>query len=294
MEELKAFWSDALDKIPRSIGITDIVEIIILAVVGYQVILWFRDRQAWTLLKGIAILMAFYLLAVFFKLNTIVWLVNAAINYIIIAFVVIFQPEIRKAVEQLGRKRLFSHILTFDNGRIEENYITDRTINEIARAAYELGKTKTGALIVIQKDMSLAEYERTGIEVDAIVTSQLLINIFEHNTPLHDGAVIVRGNRVTAATCYLPLSDNTSISKELGTRQRAGIGISEVTDSYTVIVSEETGATSLAAEGVLKRNLDSDTLKAELARIRPEEGNSRKKGIKLWKGRLKSEKNSDK
>ena len=136
-----------------------------------------------------------------------------------------------------------------------EQLFSDRTMNEIIRGCEEMARAKTGALIVIEQNDNLSEYERTGIEVDALVTSQLLINIFEKNTPLHDGAVIVRGDRVTAATCYLPLSDNMRLSKELGTRHRAGVGISEVTDSLTIIVSEETGRISLAYRGSLERGV---------------------------------------
>ena len=131
----------------------------------------------------------------------------------------------------------------------------------------EMSKVKTGALIVIEREQSLADYERTGIDVDAIISSQLLINIFEHNTPLHDGAVIVRGNRVTSATCYLPLSDRANISKELGTRHRAGVGISEAADSITVIVSEQTGKISVAVDGELERNFDGEKLKNRLLEL---------------------------
>ena len=150
-----------------------------------------------------------------------------------------FQPEIRKVLEQLGEKRFISNLLPLDSVRTVQELFSDKTVNELVKATAEMAKAKTGALIVIEKRETLEEYERTGIRVDALVSSQLLINIFEHNTPLHDGAVVVRGDRITAATCYLPLSDNMSLSKELGTRHRAGVGISEVTDSFTIIVSEE-------------------------------------------------------
>ena len=150
-----------------------------------------------------------------------------------------------------------------------------------------MGKVKTGALIVIQNEQPLNEYERTGIDVDGIVSSQLLINIFEHNTPLHDGAVIVRENRVTAATCYLPLSDNMALSKELGTRHRAGVGISEATDSMTVIVSEETGKISVAFLGELSRGLDAEKLREKLRSIQNKAPEEKKR--KLWKGRSKVE-----
>ena len=147
----------------------------------------------------------------------------------------------------------------------------------------EMGKVKTGALIVIEHEQPLKEYERTGIDVDGIISSQLLINIFEHNTPLHDGAVIVRGNRVVSATCYLPLSDNMALSKDLGTRHRAGVGISEVTDSLTVIVSEETGKISVAYGGELERNLDAARLKERLLEIQDKPVEEKKR--KLWKGK---------
>ena len=206
------------------------------------------------------------------------------------AVVVILQPELRKAIEELGRKNIISSILPFEVGRsLEEGRFSDKTINEITKACVEMGKARTGALIVVEKEQSLAEYERTGIDVDGIVTSQLLINIFEHNTPLHDGAVIVRGNRVTSATCYLPLSDNTQLSKELGTRHRAGVGISEATDSLTIIVSEETGKISVAYEGKLERNLDGDALKERLRAVQNKPVEENRKRI-LWKGRSKSEK----
>lgn len=155
-----------------------------------------------------------------------------------------------------------------------------------------MGKTKTGALIVMERTVALNEFERTGIALDSLVSSQLLINIFEHNTPLHDGAVIVRGDRITAATCYLPLSDNMKLSKELGTRHRAAVGISEVTDSVTVIVSEETGKVSVAVEGEIIRSVDGETLKRYL--MDSENGSTaRGKKIKLWKGRRKNERKAD-
>lgn len=277
---------------PATIRITDVVEIIILAVLIYYIVLWVRNTKAWTLLKGVGVLLAFYATAVAFELNTITWLINQTINVILIAGVVIFQPELRKAVEQLGRKNFFTRF-TFDNGKLEDNSFTEKTVNEIARAAFELSKTKTGALMVIEREISLAEFERTGIELDAILTSQMLINIFEHNTPLHDGAAIIRGNRITAATCYLPLSDSTVISKDLGTRHRAGIGVSEETDSFTVIVSEETGAVSLAYEGQLLHDLTMEELKTELNKLRSEKPAAKVRKM-LWKGKVKSERSADK
>ena len=152
----------------------------------------------------------------------------------------------------------------FDFGKVEENKFSDHTIDELIKACYAMGKVKTGALIVIEDEILLNEYVRTGIDIDAIISSQLLINIFEKNTPLHDGAVIVRGDRVVSATCYLPLSDSMTLSKDLGTRHRAAVGISEVSDSLTIVVSEETGKVSIAMRGQIYRNVNADFLRGKL------------------------------
>lgn len=269
---------------------TDVAEIIILSFLLYQILIWIKNTRAWSLLKGILVIAVFILVAAYFEMSTILWIVQNMFGVAVTAVVVILQPELRKAMDELGRKNIISSIVPFELGKNPgEGRFSDKTINEITKACVEMGKVKTGALIVVQQDQSLDEYERTGIDVDGIVTSQLLINIFEHNTPLHDGAVIVRGNRVVSATCYLPLSDNMALSKDLGTRHRAGVGISEVTDSLTVIVSEETGKISVAYGGKLERSLSGEGLKEKLKMIqnKPEE-ESRKR--LLWKGRSKSEK----
>ena len=266
---------------------TDVVEVFIIAFLLYHIMLWIKNTRAWALLKGLLVIGAFVLIAVFFKMNTILWIVTNLFSIAAIAIVVVLQPELRKALEELGRKNLFSSILTFDSSKADGGRLSDRTINEIVKASVEMGKVKTGALIVMQSDQPLNEYERTGMDVDGIVSSQLLINIFEHNTPLHDGAVIVRENRVTAATCYLPLSDNMALSKDLGTRHRAGVGISEATDSMTVIVSEETGKISVAFLGELSRGLDAEKLREKLRSIQNKAPEEKKR--KLWKGRSKVE-----
>ncbi|MEE0513836.1 MAG: diadenylate cyclase CdaA [Lachnospiraceae bacterium] len=254
------FWINRPD-----VTVTDIVEILIIAFLLYHILVWFKTTRAWTLFKGILVILVFILLAAIFQMNTILWIADKTINVGIIAILVIFQPEMRKALEQLGRKRFISTLFSFDNGKNMVERYSERTVNEMVKACYEMGKVKTGALIVIENDVQLGEYERTGIELDSILSSQLLINIFEKNTPLHDGAIIVRGNRVVAATCYLPLSDNLALSKDLGTRHRAAVGISEVSDSMTIVVSEETGKVSLAVEGELYRNIDEEFLKKKLS-----------------------------
>ncbi len=246
-----------------TIRFSDILEVFIIAFLVYHILVWARNTRLWSLLKGVIVILVFILVCALLNMSTILWIVERVFSIAIIAMVVILQPELRKALEELGRKNFFSNVLSLGDVKSEGRF-SDKTLNEITRACVEMAKVRTGALIVIEQNHPLTEYERTGIDVDAIVTSQLLINIFEHNTPLHDGAVIVRGDRITSATCYLPLSDNMGIGKELGTRHRAGIGVSEATDCFVIIVSEETGKISVAYEGELERALDSDRLRERL------------------------------
>ena len=267
------------------------LEIAIIAFVVYEVLVWIKNTRAWTLLKGILFICAFAFAAAVLELDTILWLLGKASYIAITALLIIFQPELRRALEQLGSKNVFTGLFANDDGKVKESF-SEKTINELTRACFEMGKVKTGALMVIEMGTSLGDVERTGIEVDGIITSQLLINIFEHNTPLHDGAVVIRGNRVTAATCYLPLSDNMDISKDLGTRHRAAVGISEVSDSLTLVVSEETGRVSVATGGRLLRISDAEELRGILARaVRQEEASSGR--FKIWKGRRKNERKAD-
>lgn len=248
-------------------NLIDVLEIVIIAFVLYHIILWVRKTRAWTLLKGIALLVLCYLMAYFLNMSAILWIFNRTFAIGITALAVVFQPELRKALEELGRRNFVTSLIPFDDSKDKEVRFSDRSINEIVRATVELAKVKTGALIILEKDISLAEYERTGITIDSAISSQLLMNIFEHNTPLHDGAVIIRNDRIVSATCYLPLSDNLGLSKELGTRHRAGVGISEVSDSTTIIVSEETGKISVAIRGKLLRNVDGELLKKKLGEL---------------------------
>ena len=267
----------------------DVAEILIIAVLLYYTLVWMKTTRAWILLKGLIVILAFLLLAYFFRMTTILWMAQNVLGFAVTALIVVLQPELRKALEELGKKNIISSVLPFDNSHRVNEEFSEKTINEITKACVEMGKVRTGALIVIEQKVSLRDYERTGIDVDGIVTSQLLINIFEHNTPLHDGAVIIQGNRVVSATCYLPLSDNLGLSKELGTRHRAGVGISEITDSLTIIVSEETGKISVAYEGELERNLDADSLRDRMHKIlnNPVEEH---KNLRIWKGRSRDKK----
>lgn len=266
---------------------TDIIEIILLAFIIYHLVKWVKNTRAWALVKGIVVIMVFWLFAVIFELNVILWIISNTISVGIIAVIIVFQPEFRKALEQLGQRNIVKSILYFDDSRDKNERFSDATVDGLIRATFELAKTKTGALIVIEQTTPLHEYEHTGIMIDSLISSELLINIFEHNTPLHDGAVILRRERIVAATCYLPLSDNMQLSKELGTRHRAALGISEVSDSITIVVSEETGKVSIAKAGKLIRNVDGDYLRAKLEDAQGKTTEVKK--LKLWRGRIKNE-----
>lgn len=277
-----------------TINVIDVIEIILISFFVYQFMVWIKFTRAYTLLKGILVICGFLVIAYIFKMNTILWIASNLAGALITAIVVIFQPELRKVVEQLGQKKIMAALIPFDSGKEVRERFTDKTVNELIKACFDMAEVKTGALLVIEQEIRLDEYVRTGINLDAIITSQLLINIFEHNTPLHDGAVIVKQNRIVAATCYLPLSDNMELSKQLGTRHRAGVGISEVTDSVTIIVSEETGQVSVAQGGKLIRNVSSTQLREILERAQNKKIVDNNKLRQLLKGRVKYEEKSDK
>jgi len=266
-----------------SVGFIDILDILIVAYVIYKIIFWIKETRAWTLFKGIMFIPFFALVAMVLHLNTITWILSNAISVGIIAVVVVFQPELRKALEDLGKGRHIMSILDL-SGEDGGSGITEKTVDEIVRACEKMSAVKTGALILVEKEVPLGDLERTGISIDAVVTNQLLVNIFEKNTPLHDGAVIIKNNRVAAATCFLPLTDSNEVSKDLGTRHRAGIGASEVSDASVIIVSEETGAISLARGGVLYRKLTPETLKSMIYQGSKNKKLRSIKDIKIWKG----------
>lgn len=291
MQQFVGMLSEFYDKASTILGLPDIsmswvdvVEILIISFLFYHILLWIKSTRAWNLFKGILVILVFVLIAAIFQMNTILWLAQNTLNVGLIALVIIFQPELRKALENLGGKNLFGRL--FNINRTDQNKFSDKTIEELIRACYAMGKVKTGALIVIEDEILLNEYVRTGIDVDAILTSQLLINIFEKNTPLHDGAVIVRGDRVISATCYLPLSDSLSLSKDLGTRHRAAVGISEVSDSMTIVVSEETGKVSIAIRGQLYPDVNAEFLREKLQYL--QNRNHEATGLELLKRRLKN------
>ena len=247
-----------------SIRWTDVVEIIVLAVLIYYVMRWIRRTRAYALIRMLLLVFIFVILAALLNMTTILWVFQNVSSVAILALVVILQPELRHGLMELGQKNWLTNVLRSDTN--ETGRFSDRTISEIIRACTEMARVKTGALIVIEGAIPLKEFEVTGIEVDGAVSSQLLINIFEKNTPLHDGAVIIRGDRITAATCYLPLSERP-IDKDLGTRHRAALGMAEASDALVIVVSEETGAISLAYREQLERAVDAGRLKSALIQM---------------------------
>ncbi len=265
----------------------DILEILIIAYLVYHIMLWIKTTRAWALLKGLIVIAVFGALASLLKMQTILWLAENVLGYAVMALLIVLQPELRKALEELGKKNLMAAVLPFDS-TTKAVGVSVKTIDEITRACVEMSKVKTGALIVIEQEESLGEFTRTGIDIDAVVSSQLLINIFEHNTPLHDGAVVVRGDRVVSATCILPVTNQTTLNKSMGTRHRAAVGISEVTDSVTVIVSEQTGTISVAADGKIQRNYDGEKLKARLMELVDTGGEEKKQKIRIKRGKDKT------
>ena len=270
---------------------TDILEILIITFLIYQIMVWIKNTKAWMLMRGILALAGFILVAAILQMHTILWLAKEAAAVMAVAAVVVFQPELRRGLEKLGEKQMLTSMLPFDSK--ERVRFSDETVDSIVRAVFSMSKVKTGALIVVEQLIQLTEYESTGIQMDCLISSQVLINIFEHNTPLHDGAIIVRNDRIVAATCYLPLSDNMELSKDLGTRHRAAVGISEVTDSITVVVSEETGRVSVVEKGGLRKVATADELRKALAVAEAQEETNGTL-LKIWKGKRRNERKTDK
>lgn len=255
-EIFKSIWTSV-----SSIAFNDIIEIIILTFVIYKGLMLIKNTRTWFLLKGIVAIVIFYAIAKLLQLNTILYLIDRALDVILIALVVVFQPELRALLERIGKGNVFKKL--FKGSHTDTGVFSRETSEELVKSAVKLSETKTGALIVIEREDPMTEYINTGIKIDAVVSNQLMINIFEHNTPLHDGAVVIQKNRVVAATCYLPLS-SSNINKSFGTRHRAGLGLSEVSDALVLIVSEETGHISVATGGKLKEGLSHDELRTEL------------------------------
>ncbi|MDM5152976.1 diadenylate cyclase CdaA [Bacillus sp. DX1.1] len=259
--------------------LSTILDIAVVWFVIYKLILVVRGTKAVQLLKGITVIIIVRILSYLFELHTLQWLTDQALTWGFLAIIIIFQPELRRALEQLGRGSLFSRGI----GQEEDEHET--VANAVAKATEYMGKRRIGALITLSRETGMGDYVETGIPLNANVSSELLINIFIPNTPLHDGAVIMQGNTIKAAACYLPLSESPFISKELGTRHRAAMGVSEVTDSITVVVSEETGQISLTKNGELHRDLKVEQLKEML--MVEFSGNVKTTSSSLWNWRRK-------
>jgi len=256
------------------IGLADIFDILIVAFLIYQLIRLVRNTNAMTALKGFAIVLLVMFGANMLQLNTLTWILSNVMQVGLIALVIIFQTELRKMLERLGRSR-FPKIF----GQKVDDKAIDAVILQTVEACIDMSRTRTGALIIFERNTGLNDEIKSGTEVDAAYNAELLKNIFYEGAPLHDGAVIVRGDRITAAGCMLPLTDNPNLSKELGMRHRAGIGMSENSDAVCVIVSEESGAISVAMDGIIKRHLTPETLDLLLKRelLPPEESQTESK-----------------
>ena len=265
---LTEFFSDSLANIDFSyfnivrISFFDIIDILIVAYFLYKIILWIKETRAWALFKGIATILLISAFSFMFGLTTISWFIKTTLSVGVLALIIIFQPELRKALEQLGKGRIsFPFNISSEDGFLQA--ISEKNVDAIIKAAFKMAKVKTGALILIENDVKLGEFEQTGTLIDALISEPLLISIFEDKTPLHDGAVIIRNNRIAAGSCILPLTE-TEIGRDLGTRHRAAVGISEISDCYALVVSEESGKVSLALNGKLYKGQTKEQLKEKM------------------------------
>ncbi|GAE31936.1 hypothetical protein JCM9152_3438 [Halalkalibacter hemicellulosilyticusJCM 9152] len=256
-----------------------IVDILLVTFVVYKLIMLIRGTKAVQLLKGITVILLVWFLSRFFGLRTLEFIMNQTVIYGLLAIIIIFQPELRRALEQLGRGRFFS------SRTIPEHDVTKQSIDAIVKATVYMAKRRIGALMSIERETGMNDYVETGIKMNAHLSSELLINTFIPNTPLHDGAVVLKGDAILAAACYLPLSENPFISKELGTRHRAALGVSEVTDCITIIVSEETGSISLTKNGELHRDIDESQMRELLEQELLEEGKPTTASRWQWGGK---------
>ncbi|WP_342514107.1 diadenylate cyclase CdaA [Sporosarcina sp. FSL K6-1522] len=274
-------WEGLIDLSPV-MALVNIVDVLLVWFVFYKLITIIKGTKAVQLLKGIFVLLIARTLTEFFGFNTLLWMMDQVLTYGFLAIIIIFQPELRRALEQLGRGRLFART------KMQEEEERDRLIEAFTKSVSYMAKRRIGALISIEKETGLSEYIETGTRMDSTISSELLINVFIPNTPLHDGAVIVQRNRIAAAACYLPLSESPFISKELGTRHRAALGISEVTDAITIIVSEETGAVSITTDGDINRNLGMEEFEMRLRKSWFGLESEQPETTSLWKWRRKN------
>ncbi len=274
IESISGIWN-----LLKHITIINVIDILIVSYIIYKIFMLIKETRAEMLVKGIALIIVIMIVSDRVGLVTLYWLIKSAIQIGVIALIIIFQPELRRALEHLGRSRFFTKSLMITEEEV------DNATKQIVEAVCNLSSTKTGALIVIEQETGLNDYVQAGIKLDAVLTSQLLENIFVVNTPLHDGAVIIRNNRIAAAACFLPLTENYETNKKLGTRHRAALGMSENSDALVVVVSEETGNISLAINGKLTRNYNAERLKDILTRVMKQKLNKKTtiwKRVKMW------------
>lgn len=259
----------------------DIFDIIVVAAILYKTYQMIQDTRAITLVKGLMVIMSLTIICGWLDLHVISWILQKSSEWLLIALPILFQPELRRGLEHLGQGQFFSH-----GASLLDKKEADTVVDEIVKTAKKLSQTRTGALMVIEREMKLNDISVTGIHIDGIISSEFLLNVFIVNTPLHDGAAIIRGNRLISAACVLPLTENNRLSTELGTRHRAAIGLSEQCDALIVVVSEETGTISVAENGRMIRHLDEQTL---TAKIRPafihKEDKFLEKMLSKWRGK---------
>ena len=280
--------------VPTTINATDVVEIIIITVLLYEFLAWVKKTRAWVLFKGLIFIIVFVLAATVLQMNTILFIFKNLISFGFIAIIILFQPELRNALDHLGRKNILYSFFHFGSQDDRDRQELRRSADEVAEACRQMGREKVGALIVFENEVPLRDYIYTGISVDAAITRQLIRNIFEKNTPLHDGAMIISDNKIAAATCYLPLSESRDIDKDFGTRHRAAVGMSEVSDALVIIVSEETGRISIAQDGTLSGALTADEVRDWIITFySAHEDTTSTSRLGLWRRRRKHEKASE-
>ncbi len=274
---------DFLHKIVQFVRIQDLLDVLIVAYIIYKAIGLLRETRAVQLIKGIVVLLVIYQISSWLQLGVVNYLMLNTLQFGVIAMLVVFQPELRRALEKVGRSR-FGQVLNIFNPNTPETI--RKTVEKVAESVDTLSKNRIGALIVIERKTKIADIVRTGIAIDSEISAELLVNIFVPNTPLHDGAVVLRENRIMAAGCFLPLTQNQDLMQELGTRHRAALGMSETSDAVVVVVSEETGKISIALEGSLTRNLTVESLVRALLKILiPDSEKKESRKILLWRGK---------
>lgn len=281
---LAGFWDDFL-AVLNTVSIVDIIDVLVVAYIIYHAVRLIRETRAMQLVKGIAAILFLYLVASWFNLVTLGLFIKNVLGVGITAVVVLFQPEIRRALEQMGRTQMISRFASGQSTSEPEQKLLGDMIDNVCKSCAYLSERKIGALIVIERETRLGEIIKTGTVIDSRPSVELIANIFFTNSPLHDGAMVIRDSRLHAAGCYLPLSQNMEIGRDLGTRHRAALGMSEVSDAVIIVVSEETGAITVAVDSRLQRKLSAQNLhkllRAKLTKHKEEQESTKKRGF--WK-----------